>query len=594
MRRARAIAAASTARACAAGLRRRSDVPPAPTTKLVAERLRRRRVRRGRPARRRRGAAPASNTDRTRRGILGRWLRRRRARWRALDEYLSSTSSPNEGELAQDADDEAKAAATAARQPLAVLQAEAERMCAPVDRAAPRRVADATAALLIARPTRCSTAYDAAQAARGAARLRRPGPEAARPAAPAGRRALGAVQARRRPRPHPDRRGAGHQPRAMGRSSQRWPRNSSPATARATQIAHGLRGRRREAVDLQLPARRPGRVRAPCAAISQPRVRAAEQAAGAGARWTSRSARPRPCWTRSTRSSPRRGARRRRARRHGRSAMSRRAGAGRAGRALAAGRRPTRRRSRRAWAAAADAPRAAARRAPGSPRAIADDDRAAGSSAASGRAARPRDPRRRRHGAGAPPHRLRRRPVRALKQRGVPVAGADRLVLTEQLAVQDLMALGRFLLLPEDDLTLATRAESPLFGLTEEQLFDLAHDRGQAALWTRCASRAAAEHDIAARLRRSAPAAGRGDFVPPFELFAGVLNAPARDEVARRRAILAGSAPTPPTRSTSFSRLRSPTSAAMRPRCKAFCTGSRRRDRDQARSRPGQRRRSAS
>jgi ATP-dependent helicase/nuclease subunit A len=33
--------------------------------------------------------------------------------------------------------------------------------------------------------------------------------------------------------------------------------------------------------------------------------------------------------------------------------------------------------------------------------------------------------------------------LRALKQRDIPVAGADRLILTEQLAVQDLVALGR-------------------------------------------------------------------------------------------------------------------------------------------------------
>jgi len=47
----------------------------------------------------------------------------------------------------------------------------------------------------------------------------------------------------------------------------------------------------------------------------------------------------------------------------------------------------------------------------------------------------------------------------------VPVAGVDRLALTEPLAVQDLMALGRFLLLlPEDDLTLAALLKSPLSG----------------------------------------------------------------------------------------------------------------------------------
>ena len=73
--------------------------------------------------------------------------------------------------------------------------------------------------------------------------------------------------------------------------------------------------------------------------------------------------------------------------------------------------------------------------------------------------------------------------LRALKQRDIPVAGADRLILTAQLAVQDLVALGRFLLLPEDDLTLATVLKGPLFGIDEEMLFDLAYDRGSEKLW---------------------------------------------------------------------------------------------------------------
>ncbi|HEV2000506.1 MAG TPA: UvrD-helicase domain-containing protein, partial [Xanthobacteraceae bacterium] len=42
--------------------------------------------------------------------------------------------------------------------------------------------------------------------------------------------------------------------------------------------------------------------------------------------------------------------------------------------------------------------------------------------------------------------------LRALKQAGLPVAGADRLVLTEHIAVQDLIALGDALLLEADDL----------------------------------------------------------------------------------------------------------------------------------------------
>ena len=67
--------------------------------------------------------------------------------------------------------------------------------------------------------------------------------------------------------------------------------------------------------------------------------------------------------------------------------------------------------------------------------------------------------------------------IRALKNAEIPVAGADRLVLTEHIAVMDLMALADALLLPDDDLALASVLKSPLFGLSEEQLFDLAWDR---------------------------------------------------------------------------------------------------------------------
>src|SRR5499427_6444117 len=58
--------------------------------------------------------------------------------------------------------------------------------------------------------------------------------------------------------------------------------------------------------------------------------------------------------------------------------------------------------------------------------------------------------------------------IRALKQAQVDVAGADRLVLTEHIAVMDLLVLGDALLLPDDDLALATVLKSPLFGLDDE------------------------------------------------------------------------------------------------------------------------------
>ena len=70
--------------------------------------------------------------------------------------------------------------------------------------------------------------------------------------------------------------------------------------------------------------------------------------------------------------------------------------------------------------------------------------------------------------------------TRALKRRGnIPVAGADRLVLTSHIAIQDLLALGRFLLLPEDDLSLSALLKSPLFDLSEEDVFAVAAYRDE-------------------------------------------------------------------------------------------------------------------
>ncbi len=100
--------------------------------------------------------------------------------------------------------------------------------------------------------------------------------------------------------------------------------------------------------------------------------------------------------------------------------------------------------------------------------------------------------------------------LRALKQRDVPVAGADRLVLTEQLAVRDLIALGQFLLLPEDDLTLATVLKGPLFGLGEDELYRLAYDRGGETLWSRLRRFASESLTPVCRLRAAARPAGAG------------------------------------------------------------------------------------
>jgi ATP-dependent helicase/nuclease subunit A len=67
--------------------------------------------------------------------------------------------------------------------------------------------------------------------------------------------------------------------------------------------------------------------------------------------------------------------------------------------------------------------------------------------------------------------------IRALKEAQIAVAGADRLVLTEHIAVMDLMVLADALLLPEDDLALATVLKSPLFGLDDADLYAIAWGR---------------------------------------------------------------------------------------------------------------------
>jgi ATP-dependent helicase/nuclease subunit A len=67
--------------------------------------------------------------------------------------------------------------------------------------------------------------------------------------------------------------------------------------------------------------------------------------------------------------------------------------------------------------------------------------------------------------------------LQALKSERLAVAGADRLQLAEHIAVMDLAALGDALLLESDDFSLACVLKSPLFGLSESDLFDLAHKR---------------------------------------------------------------------------------------------------------------------
>lgn len=108
--------------------------------------------------------------------------------------------------------------------------------------------------------------------------------------------------------------------------------------------------------------------------------------------------------------------------------------------------------------------------------------------------------------------------VEALKQKNVAVAGVDRMQLSRQLAVMDLLALARFVLLPEDDLNLAVILKGPLFGLDEDTLFELAYQR-KSTLWQALSqSRFSAVREVLAALLNTA------DKIPPYEFFARILN----------------------------------------------------------------------
>jgi len=109
--------------------------------------------------------------------------------------------------------------------------------------------------------------------------------------------------------------------------------------------------------------------------------------------------------------------------------------------------------------------------------------------------------------------------IAAIKARGLPIAGADRMRLAAELAVKDLTALLAFLATPEDDLSLAAILRSPLFGWSEGALHDLAYGR-KGFLWRALQERAAEfcdTVDLLVDLRN------RADYLRPYDLLERVL-----------------------------------------------------------------------
>jgi len=113
--------------------------------------------------------------------------------------------------------------------------------------------------------------------------------------------------------------------------------------------------------------------------------------------------------------------------------------------------------------------------------------------------------------------------IQALKHAGIPVAGADRLKLTEHIAIVDLMNLADALLLPQDDLALAVALKSPLFGLDDDNLFKLAWER-RGSLRAALSAHAATDDRFSAVLRRLEQCERRFTHETPFAFYAWLLG----------------------------------------------------------------------
>ncbi len=111
--------------------------------------------------------------------------------------------------------------------------------------------------------------------------------------------------------------------------------------------------------------------------------------------------------------------------------------------------------------------------------------------------------------------------VRALKIRNIPVSGVDRMVLNNQLVVQDLCAAAQFALLPDDDLTLAGLLKSPFIGIDEQTLFDLSYNRKKLSLWDRV--RKSDHKDIINWLENIITIGGKES---PYNFFSQILQLP--------------------------------------------------------------------
>jgi ATP-dependent helicase/nuclease subunit A len=113
--------------------------------------------------------------------------------------------------------------------------------------------------------------------------------------------------------------------------------------------------------------------------------------------------------------------------------------------------------------------------------------------------------------------------IRRLKDRGIPVAGADRMHLIDQIATMDLLALGHFVLLPEDNLALAEILRSPFCRVSEEGLFNLCYGR-EGRLWPELARRRGEDPAYQEAYEFLSGMLAQADFAPPYEFYSHALT----------------------------------------------------------------------
>jgi ATP-dependent helicase/nuclease subunit A len=113
--------------------------------------------------------------------------------------------------------------------------------------------------------------------------------------------------------------------------------------------------------------------------------------------------------------------------------------------------------------------------------------------------------------------------LRALKHAKIPVAGADRLALSEHIVFDDLLALARFARFPADDLTLAALLRSPFCDVEDESLYRLAKGRA-APLWRTLLDRADEQADWRGAADFLASLIAEARVRRPFELYSRVLG----------------------------------------------------------------------